>query len=77
MNTAIEIAIALFVAFAVFAALRGNWAGAFAALVGALVLGVLAIMVGPSAIAGGRDRAESGLIGASERIRRPSRLEGR
>ena len=35
MHTAIEIAIALFVFFAVLAALRGNWAGAFAAVVGA------------------------------------------
>jgi hypothetical protein len=46
MNTAIEIAIALFVFFAVFAALRGNWAGAFAAVAGALVLGMLAIIFG-------------------------------
>jgi hypothetical protein len=46
MNTAIEIAIAVFVMFAVFAALRGNWAGAFAAVVGALVLGVLAVIFG-------------------------------
>jgi hypothetical protein len=46
MNTAIEIAIALFVMLAVFAALRGNWAGAFAAVTGALVLGVLAIIFG-------------------------------
>jgi hypothetical protein len=46
MNTAVEIAIALFVTFAVFAALRGNWGGAFAAVVGALVLGVLSVMFG-------------------------------
>jgi hypothetical protein len=44
MSTAIEIAIACFVFFAVFAALRGNWAGAFAAVAGALVLGVLAAL---------------------------------
>jgi hypothetical protein len=46
MSTAVEIAIALFVMFAVLAALRGNWAGAFAAVVGALVLGMLAIAFG-------------------------------
>jgi hypothetical protein len=46
MSTAVEIAIALFVMFAVFAALRGNWAGAFAAVAGALVLGLLAIFFG-------------------------------
>jgi hypothetical protein len=46
MNTAVEIAVAVFVMFAVFAALRGNWAGAFAAVAGALVLGVLAIIFG-------------------------------
>jgi hypothetical protein len=46
MHTAIEITIALFVMFAVFAALRGNWAGALAAVVGALVLGVLAMVFG-------------------------------
>jgi hypothetical protein len=46
MSTAVEIAIALFVFFAVFAALRGNWAGAFAAVAGALVLAVLAVMTG-------------------------------
>jgi hypothetical protein len=46
MSTAIEIAIACFVFFAVFAALRGNWAGAFAAVVGALVFGVLAVIFG-------------------------------
>jgi hypothetical protein len=46
MSTAVEIAIALFVMFAVFAALRGNWAGAFAAAAGALVLGLLAIIFG-------------------------------
>ena len=46
MNNAIEIAIVVFVMFAVFAALRGNWAGAFAAVAGALVLGVLAAIFG-------------------------------
>jgi hypothetical protein len=46
MNTAVEIALALFVMFAVIAALRGNWAAAFGAVVGALVLGVLAIIFG-------------------------------
>jgi hypothetical protein len=46
MSTAIEIAIALFVFFAVFAALRGNWAGAFAAVAGALTLGLLAMIFG-------------------------------
>jgi hypothetical protein len=46
MHTAIEITIALFVFFAVFAALPGNWAGALAAVVGALVLGVLAMVFG-------------------------------
>jgi hypothetical protein len=40
MSAAVEIAIA------VFAALRGNRAGAFAAVVGALVLGVLAVIFG-------------------------------
>jgi hypothetical protein len=46
MSTAVEIAIALFVFFAVFAALRGQWAAAFAAVAGALVLGVLAVLTG-------------------------------
>jgi hypothetical protein len=47
MSTAtVEIAIALFVMFAVFSALRGNWAAAFAAVVGAIALGVMAIMFG-------------------------------
>jgi hypothetical protein len=46
MNAAIEIIIALFVFFAVFAALRGNWAGAFAAVAGALTLGLLALIFG-------------------------------
>jgi hypothetical protein len=46
MNTAVEIALALFVMFAVFAALRGNWGGAFAAVAGVLVLGVMAALSG-------------------------------
>jgi hypothetical protein len=45
MSAAVEIAIALFVVFAVFAALRGNWAGALAAA-GVLVLGVMAALSG-------------------------------
>jgi hypothetical protein len=42
MSTAVEIAIACFVFFAVFSLLRGNWAGFFAGLAGALTLGLLA-----------------------------------
>jgi hypothetical protein len=46
MSTAVEIAIAVFVMFAIIAALRGQWAAAFGAIAGALVLGVLAIIFG-------------------------------
>ena len=41
MSTAIEIAIAFFVFFAVFSLLRGNWAGFFTGIAGALTLGLL------------------------------------
>jgi hypothetical protein len=43
MNAIIDIAIALFVFFAVFSLLRGNWAGAFAGIAAALTLGLLSI----------------------------------
>ena len=46
MSTAAEIAIAVFVMFVVFAALRGNCAGAVAAVAGALILGLLAAIFG-------------------------------
>jgi hypothetical protein len=41
MSTAVEIMIALFVFFAVFSLLRGNWAGAIAGIAAALTLGLL------------------------------------
>jgi hypothetical protein len=44
MSTLVEIAIAFFVFFAVFSLLRGNWAGFFAGVAGALTLGLLAGM---------------------------------
>jgi hypothetical protein len=44
MSTAVEIMIALFVFFAVFSLLRGNWAGFFAGIAGALTLGLLSGM---------------------------------
>jgi hypothetical protein len=44
MNTAVEIMISLFVFFAIFSLLRGNWAGFFAGIAGALTLGLLAGM---------------------------------
>jgi hypothetical protein len=46
MNPAIEIALALFVMFAVISALRGNWAAAFGGVAAAPVLGLLAAMSG-------------------------------
>jgi hypothetical protein len=42
MSTAVEIMISLFVFFAIFSLLRGNWAGAVAGMVAALTLGLLA-----------------------------------
>jgi hypothetical protein len=42
MSTAVEIMISLFVFFAIFSLLRGNWAGAIAGIAAALTLGLLA-----------------------------------
>jgi hypothetical protein len=43
MGTAVEIAIALFIFVAIFSLLRGNWAGAIAAVAAALTLGLLSV----------------------------------
>jgi hypothetical protein len=56
MNAVVEIMIALFVFFAVFSLLRGNWAGFFASVAGALTLGLLA---GMSSHDDERDRGHS------------------
>jgi hypothetical protein len=44
MNALVDIMIELFVFFAVFSLLRGNWAGAVAGIAAALTLGLLGIV---------------------------------